>query len=240
MVSRNALGDESNEERFSNGLSQLKRQGASVLVVGSVRPAQRRNLCRRLLGQATAESRRRVLVSTTGTRHDASELLEGISGSQATNTLIRYATQARGAAVSAGDSNTAPIAPSTDDSPVTTTTLAELGIEISKAIETFDAESNGLAPAEIRVGVESLLPLLEEYGTEQVFKFLHLTNGRAKTVDGMIHYHLSMDSDSDTTSVLAPLFDIIIELREQNGVPQERWSIADGELHSGWVSVSQS
>ncbi len=240
MVSRNALGDESNEERFSNGLSQLKRQGASVLVVGSVRPAQRRNLCRRLLGQATAESRRRVLVSTTGTRHDASELLEGISGSQATNTLIRYATQARGAAVSAGDSNTAPIAPSTDDSPVTTTTLAELGIEISKAIETFDAESNGLAPAELRVGVESLLPLLEEYGTEQVFKFLHLTNGRAKTVDGMIHYHLSMDSDSYTTSVLAPLFDIIIELREQNGVPQERWSIADGELHSGWVSVSQS
>ncbi|ELY50714.1 DUF7504 family protein [Natronorubrum bangense] len=241
MVSRNALGGESNEERFSNRLSQLKRQGASVLVVGSVRPAQRRHLCRRLLGQATAESRRRVLVSTTGTRHDASELLEGISGSQATNTLIRYATQARGAAASAGDSDTMdPIAPSIDDSPVTTTTLAELGIEISNAIETFDGESNGLAPAELRVGVESLVPLLEEYGTEQVFKFLHLTNGRAKTVDGMIHYHLSMDSDSDTASVLAPLFDIIIELREQNGVPQERWSIADGELHSGWVSVSQS
>ncbi|ELY46616.1 DUF7504 family protein [Natronorubrum sulfidifaciens] len=241
MLSRNDLEGESNEERFSDGLTQLKRQGASVLVVGSVQPAQRRNLCRRLLGRTTVTPRRRVLVSTTGQSHDVSELLGSDSCTETAHTLVRYATQARGAVASDGDSSTMePIAPSIDDSPVTTTTLSELGIAISSAIETFELESNGLAPAELRVGVESLVPLLDEYGTERVFKFLHLTNGRVRTADGMVHYHLPMDRDSDTASVLAPLFDIIIELREQHGVPQERWSIDDGELHSGWVSVSQS
>ncbi|QSX00954.1 DUF7504 family protein [Haloterrigena alkaliphila] len=243
MLSRKDWGGGSGDDRFTDELSQLKRQGASVLVVGSVRTEQRRDVSRRLLGQATSQPRRRVLVSTTGATH--THLAEDETESSETLTRVNYATQARSATSETAASETAssgpgPISPSADESPVTTTTLADLGIAISSAIEGFETEADGLAPAELRVGVDSLVPLIEEYGAERVFKFVHLTNGRTRDTDGMIHYHLPMDRNSDVVSVLTPLFDIVIELREQNGTFQERWSINDGDLSSGWISISQS
>ncbi|WP_121743828.1 DUF7504 family protein [Natronorubrum halophilum] len=237
MFSRNDWSSGSNEERFTEELSQLKRRGASVLVVGSVRATQRRDVCRRLLGEATGQPRRRVLASTTGDSHDISHLLDGNVDAAESVKLVNYATQARSATASeTGSKRSIPL---DEVSPVETTTLADLGIAISSAIESFETSSDRLAPAELRVGIDSLVPLLEEYGTERVFKFVHLTNGRARATDGMIHYHLPLDRDSDVVSVLAPLFDIVIELREQNGVFQERWSIHDGDQTSGWVSISQ-
>lgn len=243
MFSRKNWGGGSDDEQFTEELSQLKRRGASVLVVGSVRTDQRRDVCRRLLGEATSQPRRRVLVSTTGESHDVSYLIDDDIGAREPQSLklVSYATQARSATASdTGSSATNSSAPSIDDSPTETATLADLGIAISNAIEEFETETNGLSPAELRVGIDSLVPLLEEYGAERVFKFVHLTNGRTRDIDGMIHYHLPMDRDSDVVSVLAPLFDIIIELREQNGVRQERWSINDGDHSSGWISIGQS
>ena len=242
MFSRTDRGGGSGDEQFTEELSQLKRQGASVLVVGSVRTEQRRDLCRRLLGETTGQPRRRVLVSTAGDDHDPAQRI----GSNAdavdseTLTLVNYATQARCTAASRSDAATGAAISSAEDDSMEAATLADLGIAISSAIEGFEAESNGLAPAELRVGVDSLVPLLEEYGSERVFKFVHLTNGRTRDVDGMIHYHLPTDRNSDVASVLEPLFDVVVELREQNGVFQERWTIKDGDYSSGWLSMKRS
>lgn len=239
MFSRKDLGGGSDGERFSEALSTLKRQGATMLVVGSVRPEQRRDVSGRLLGETGAQPRRRVLVETTGETHDASRLLGDESREDAT-TLVRYATHARSTASAAGSNDSETVSPSVGDSPITTTTLADLGIAISTAIEEFETDTNGMAPAELRVGIDSLVPLLEEYGSERVFKFVHLTNGRTRDVDGMIHYHLPMDRDADVVSVLTPLFDVVIELREHDDRYQERWTITDGDHSSGWLSVAQS
>ncbi|WP_440772014.1 DUF7504 family protein [Natronorubrum sp. DTA28] len=241
MFSRKDWGSGSDGEQFTETLSRLKREGASVLVVGSVRADQRQNVCRRLLGQATVRPRRRVLVSTTGDLHDVSHLVDADVNTSDTLKFVSYATQARSTAASdAGANPSETDSPSLEASPTTTTALADLGIAISSAIESFESEADGLAPAELRVGINSLVPLLEEYGVERVFKFVHLTNGRTRDADGMIHYHLPMDRDSDVVSVLAPLFDIIVELREQSGDFQERWSINDGDQSSGWISIDQS
>lgn len=243
MFSRMDQGGGSGDERFSEELSQLKREGASVLVAGSVRTEQRQDLCRRLLGETAGQPRRRVLVSTAGDDNDGTQLIGtgGEAVDSETLTLINYATQARCTAVSqADDTGLNPTPSSTEETPIEAATLADLGIAISSAIDAFEDETGGLAPAELRVGVDSLVPLLEEYGTERVFKFVHLTNGRTRDVDGMIHYHLPMDRDSDVASVLAPLFDIVVELREQNDVFQERWTINDGNLSSGWLSIERS
>ena len=241
MFSRKDWGGGSEDEQFTAELSQLKRQGASVLVVGSVRTEQRRNVCRRLLGQATAQPRRRVLVSTTGEGHTMTHLVDDDIADSETLTLVSYATHARSAAASNGRSqSTDSVSVSTDESPITTGSLADLGIAISSAIEGFEHDANSLAPGELRVAVDSLVPLLEEYGAERVFKFVHLTNGRTRDSDGMIHYHLPMDRDSDVVSVLTPLFDVVVELRDRNGVFQERWTINDGDHSSGWLSIEQS
>lgn len=244
MFSRTDRDAGSDDERFSERLSTLKRQGASVLVVGSVRTTSRRNVWRRLLGRATAQPRRRILVSTTGDSDtlDLSQLDEtGLNSS--TVERVRYAAQTRSATATAPE--TGPESPSagpqpTNDVPTSATTLTELGVAISSAVETFDAEANGLEPAQLRIGVDSLVPLLEEYGTGRIFKFVHLTNARAREADGMVQYHLPTDRDADVVTVLEPLFDIVVELRECSDGFQERWSITDSDHDSGWISIDQS
>ncbi|WP_425606706.1 DUF7504 family protein [Natrinema marinum] len=221
---------EMNEDGFSDELARLKRQGAGVLVVGSVRPDQRRDACRRLLGQESEQLRRRILVSTTGDSHQLPLRVD--DPDPETFSPISYDAQARSAAASSP-----PAGPSIPASPTEVDTLADLGIAISSAIESFETDAGGLEPAELRVGIDSLLPLLEEYGKQQLFKFLHLTNGRTRDVNGMAHYHLPVERDARIVPILSPLFDIVVELREQNGNYQERWIIDDGTHSSGWLSV---
>lgn len=241
MFSRKDGGGESGGKQFPEALSQLKRQGASVLVVGPVRTEQRRNICQRLLGQATDRPRRRLLVSTTGDCNDVSHLVDDEFAASNSFSHVSYATQSRSATTSDSNSSpTGPNIPSAKESATPVTSLANLGIAISNAIETFETDANGLSPAELRIGVDSLIPLLDAYGTERVFKFVHLTNGRTRESDGMIHYHLPMDHDADAVSVLKPLFDITIELREHHGVFQEQWTINDSDLRSGWISIERS
>ncbi|MFA9415920.1 hypothetical protein [Natrinema sp. HArc-T2] len=220
-----------NGDGFSDELTRLKRQGASVLVVGSVRPAHRQDTCQRLLGCPTDRVRRRVLVSTTEGPHPVSHHVDA-TGPE-TLSVISYDARARSA--TATTPSTSPsIEPSTTD----VDTLSELGIAIASAIDTFEADTDSLEPAELRVGIDSLLPLLEEYGQQHVFKFLHLINGRTQDATGMVHYHLPVERDARIVPTLPPLFDIVVELREHDSEFQERWIIHDGTDSSGWVSVS--
>ncbi|WP_408959791.1 hypothetical protein [Natrinema sp. 74] len=221
---------EANGDAFSDELSRLKRRGASVLVVGSVRPSQWRDTCQRLLGQRSDQVRRRVLVSTTDDPHRLPFLVDDVDPE--TISPISYKAQARNATVS-----TPSAGPSTPASSNEVDTLADLGIAISSAIDSFETDTTRLEPAELRVGVDSLLPLLEEYGRQQLFKFLHLTNGRTRNANGMAHYHLPVERDAKIVPTLSPLFDVVVELREQNGDWQERWVMDDGDRSSGWLSV---
>ncbi|WP_222920398.1 hypothetical protein [Natrinema sp. SYSU A 869] len=220
------------EDGFSEELSQLKRQGAGVLVVGSVRPSQRRNACHRLMGCETERVRRRILVSTTGGPHRVSRFDDQRSE---TLSVISYDAQARSVAASSIGAD-----PSIEPETIEVDTLIDLGMAISSAIESFETETNGLEPAELRVGIDSLLPLLEEYGRQRVFKFLHLINGRTKHIGGMSHYQLPVERDARIVPTLSPLFDIVVELRERNGDSQERWLIGDRTHSSGWLSADQN
>lgn len=220
-----------NGDGFSDELSRLKRQGASVLVVDSVRPDQRQDACRRLVGCATDHVRRRVLVSTTGGPHHVSRHVDGADAE--TLSLISYDAQARSVAAASATAG-----PSIETSGTEVDTLADLGIAISSAIDSFETDATELQPAEVRVGIDSLLPLIEEYGEQRVFKFLHLINGRTRDIGGMAHYHLPVERDARIIPTLSPLFDVVVELREQNGDYQERWVIDDGAHSSGWVSVT--
>ncbi|WP_306055231.1 DUF7504 family protein [Natronococcus wangiae] len=220
------------DDAFIEELSRLKRQGASVLVVGSTRASQQTETCRRLLGQAIERPRRRILVSTTGETGPISDVVSEQTADRLS--VITHDVQTRSATASES-SPTLPIA----ETPTRTETLVDLGVAISSAIEAFDTAADGLEPSELRIGVDSLLPLLEEYSREQVFRFVHLTNGRTRDADGMIHYLLPVEREADIVSVLAPLFDVIVELRERNGVRQERWTLKNGTLCSGWISTTR-
>lgn len=238
MFSAKDRQQEPADDAFTEELSRLKRQGASVLVVGSVRPEQQQGVSRRLLGHTSDRVRRRVLVSTSGDGHDRS--LGGDPSSSDTLRVVHYESQTR-SAVTQGPGDDSHATPSIDDGDTATAeTLGDLGISISGAIESFESDADGLEPSELRVGIDSLLPLLEDYSTEQVFKFVHLTNGRVKDVGGMVHYQLPVEPDADVVPVLEPLFDILVELRDRNGCPQERWSLPDSGHCSGWITSPET
>ncbi|MFD1565530.1 hypothetical protein ACFR99_18510 [Haloarchaeobius amylolyticus] len=220
---------ETTEDGFSSELARLKRQGASVLVVGSSRPDHRQDTCQRLFGCPTGRVRRRVLVSTTDGPHLVSQHIDATDPE--TLSVINYDTRARSGAT------TATVSPSIEPFATDVDTLADLGIAITNAIDSFEAETDVLEPAEVRVGIDSLCPLLEAYSHRQVFKFLHLINGRTKGIGGMAHSHLPVERDARIVPTLRPLFDIVVELREHDGDYQERWGITDETESSDWISI---
>lgn len=217
-------------EGFSDELSRLKRQGTSLLVVGSVQPDQHRDASQRLLSCGSDQVRRRVLVSTTSGPHHISRFVGDAESD--TLSVINYAPDHRSVTASGSASRR-----SSDPEATEVGTLTDLGIAIANAIDSFETDADGLEPAEVRVSIDSVVPLLEEYGNQQVFKFLHLINGRTQHVGGMAQYHLPMKRDARIVPTLSPLFDVVVELRERNGDAQERWLIDDGTHSSGWLPV---
>ena len=239
---------------FTEELRRLKRDGASVLVVGSLQSDQRRDLCSRLFGHASDAIRRRIAVSTTDraawrpTFDDESSptLFRQIDYDAPSRSAVADEPDATASDLGFGDrpgsgESTHPSAhhsPSVATSHADAGTLAELGIAISSAIEYFDTDAGGLEPAELRVGIDSLLPLLEEYDRETVFTFLHLTSGRVTAVDGMCHCHLPVERDATVAAVLSPLFDVVLEVRERTGGYEERWVLQNADRRSHWIPRS--
>ncbi|MFP8957339.1 hypothetical protein ACLI4Y_11455 [Natrialbaceae archaeon A-CW3] len=218
---------------FASALERLKRDGSSVLVTGSVGDQQRQHVTSRLLGDDAEQRHRRILVTTTGEGIDEHSHQTNSAGE---TTVIQYDGDdvTRGSTVASSVFTSQTTAPSPTDTDDTTNpdTLGDIGIAISNAIDTFDDET--LEPGTLRIGVDSLLPLLERYGQEAVFQFVHLLNGRVKAAGGMIHYHVPAASDALIVSVLEPLFDITVTLREHDEAWQEQW-ILDDDHTSGWI-----
>lgn len=52
----------------------------------------------------------------------------------------------------------------------------------------------------------------------------------------MGHMHLPVDYDSNIVHLLKPLFDAVVELREKDGEPQQRWHLLESDLRTGWIS----
>lgn len=101
------------------------------------------------------------------------------------------------------------------------------------AIDDFDAAAEGLAPAELRVCIDSLRPLVDKYGLMGVEPFLTTINERIHETNGMGHVHFPIDLDCVTVSRLSPLFDIIIEVRPG----EHRWHLLEEDILTDWLAV---
>ncbi|MFB6092742.1 MAG: hypothetical protein ABEK02_07010 [Haloquadratum sp.] len=115
--------------------------------------------------------------------------------------------------------------------------IADLGLEVSAAIDRFDAVAGGLAPAELRVAFDCVTSLLSEYDEATVFRFLHVLATQIRTVDGMGHVRLPKPLDSQTVRLLSPIFDAVVELRLDGSDPQQRWHFRDSGIASEWLPI---
>ncbi len=78
--------------------------------------------------------------------------------------------------------------------------LCQLVTDVIDTVEEFEDEADGFEPSELRVCVDSLVPLLQQYDTEDVFRFVHVTTARIEQARGMGHYHLPVSRDHDAIS----------------------------------------
>ncbi|UTF54711.1 DUF7504 family protein [Natronosalvus rutilus] len=250
MLSGKDCRDGTTEHAFADELSRLKRRGANVLVTGVVAADQRQVIARRLLGTAPEEDRKRIVISTPGTEFDIERLVD--DAGSGTVEIVSYQGTTRSVSAEAAETTettetaettggatpSAPPTPGTETPMTTAETLGDVGVAVSSAIERFERDGD-LEPGVLRVGVDSLVPFLEEYGREAVFQCLHLLNGRTRAAGGIAHYQLPIEHDASTVSIITPLFDVVVELRERNGVAQERWSLTESDLSTGWVPMTQ-
>lgn len=120
---------------------------------------------------------------------------------------------------------------------VTDESLPALDDAIVECIDEFRAVSGDLDPAELRVCVDSVVPLVEEHGAEAVFRFLRVLTARVRCDDGMGHFHLPTDVNSDLVRTLAPVFDAVVEVRCRKGYAEQRWHLQEQDVTTRWLSL---
>ena len=215
---------------FADALANLKQDGAAILVVGEVPETVSRIAQTRLFGEDTTPPRRRIVISTTAS---STPPMSGTSTSDANQWVhLSYAIEQQRTATSAisPESSTQPVIDREYES------LTDLGSAIVDAITDFEEQSDGLAPAQLRLGFDSIEPLVDT-NEEALFRFLHLLIARVKSVQGMAHVPLLWPVDSRVVQTFTPLFDALIELRVVDGIPHQRWVFPSSGLTSSWLSL---
>jgi hypothetical protein len=228
-------------------LRTLKRRGSSLLVVGLTPEEGRDRVCERMLGDDTAGSRRRLLVVTGADSAAVTDRSRRMQRSPPETTrYITYAANARGTSGDApigrvpndGDhgadeaGETLPAGRHIEDGQLT-----ELGAAIETEIDAIAEESGGLAPAELRVCLDSATPLLDTHDREAIRRFLDRVTTQVTDVHGMSHVHLPVARDWEAVVDLQDLFDAVVELRVEQGRTQQRWRLRDAEVISDWFDV---
>lgn len=228
-------GAASEQAGFAQTLGTLKQEGSNVLLVGRETADAHALICHRLLGEPEAEPRYRLFVTDDG--DDVSGRNgDDISGSDRVVTRSAADECARDVATRTIDYSELELgAGSGIDEVSGRTPLGTLGIEITDAVDAFDDAADGLEPSELRVCVDSLVPLLEEHRLEKVFRLLHMTTSRVVHVNGMGHYHLPLERDHDAVNLFEPMFDAIVEVRTRDGSFEQRWELRDHEAPTEWL-----
>jgi len=208
---------------FAQTLSELKRNGSNLLLVGESESAAHRTACRRLMGFDGEDPRQRVYVLTRGAEGCAA-LPESVqSGS---TFLVRHEDAAP----------PDPIAPTVAETVVDNDLLSALGTTVLETVDGIEDETD-LDPGELRLCLDSVRPLLQQHRSETVFRLLHMVTSRVRQSTGMGHFHLRLDHENDYVRLLEPLFDAIVEVRVTDGSVEQRWHLRDSEVTSDWLEL---
>lgn len=225
---------------FVRTLDRLKQTGCNLLMVGRVPDDVLAAACRKLLGDVV-QRRFRLFVLTDA---DLAAVQERLAATE-------FQTQGAGAnvptpaanatAITYAGASRAPAAGAIDDIPEITRIdvdgdLAALATAIDEEIAAIERAADGLDPAQLRVCLDSLRPLLADYDTPEVGAFLEDVTDRVEAVGGMAHYVLPFERDHSAVAELAPQFDATIEYRAvEDG--QERWHFPETDFTTEWLPL---
>lgn len=225
---------------FSEQLSRLEAEGASMLVVGDVDDDVHAAVGRDLLGEAD-RTRRRVL-SFSGPRVGTVEdwLPTGASRDpDRLQVVVNGHTRGAAESVDAGGRSADPEWASVPEESIEWLSddgVDTLGAAIADAIGRV-SDGRELESGELRVGYCSLAPIVGHGGVEAAAKFTHLLGHQVRDAGGRAFFHLPRRIEAKTVRELRPWFDVVVELDDADR-PRQRWHVVDGST-SGWFPVER-
>ena len=232
------------EARFLDVLEQLKVDGCNLLVVGDAPRQLFTEASAGLLG-GTDETRYRLLAITDASSRSVVERLpdpEETPGTLAETTeVVNHASPPR-SVVEADGSPEAPPLTDISERRVVDPQLAGLQADLAEAMAAFDRRAGGLDPAQLRVGVDSVGALVENYDADVVRRCLRVVTGYVRDYDAMGHYVLTEPYGSDRAERLAGEFDAVVEIRAVDGAKrdhhaEERWHVPSHDLTTDWLPL---
>lgn len=208
--------------RFRRELTRLKRDGAALLIVGDAVDAHR-GFCHKSLVRASVT--RRIFVNTDATYGYRPG--QPIDRPRTTDVHVQFHAETRSATAAE---------PLTGDDPTThAETLRDLGEAVSAAID--DASAAADQPAQLRLCVDSLLPLVDATDAERVFRLLHPLLADCRGAAVMAHVHLPVAHAASLAHLFRPLFDAVVELQLRDGLPSQRWHVDEVDVTTAWLPI---
>ena len=196
------------DEELSRRLQRIKQRGCNVLVTKSTGGPAVDLITARLLG-SPREERYRILVMI---RDDVDALAVkfpgGVSILDDETHLIDYREELDG-----DDLDPGAFPPPEGEDP-----LVKLRAELENRMADC-LSGRELEAAQLRVGVDSLGPLLERYPTSRVSEFVTDVTSSVREADGMGHFHVAMSDERARELPFASAFDVRIELRQIQARP---------------------
>lgn len=235
---------EDNFREFLNLLNELKATGCSLLVVG--KPSRRvfAHASKHLFGD-TDVVRYRLLTTTDAPQESIANRLpdpgETSRALSETTHIINHAATPRSVTVSS-DAATPRKLTGIPETRVVDPQLEGLQNAIVEGIQEFQNRAFRLKSGDIRVGIDSLLPLIDQYEEDVIRRCLHTVNHHVREVNGMAHYVLPKPYDSDAVKTFADDVDAIIELRSTNTTKddhdaEERWHVPGQDITTEWTPL---
>lgn len=232
---------------FQSKLGRLKREGCNLLVVGDAPRELFTEASASMLGDADAR-RWRVFGLTDATPESVHNRLPATSvaprpRSETTKMVSHPIASQRTTDAAEATANVPKVT-------VSETGLSGFRSELLDATEQFSTQSH--RPAEVRLSVDSLIPLLDRYDRENIRQFLQTVTDRIHDWNAMAHYVLPMAYDSDRCQSLVDEFDAVIELRttsertddgdssgnsSESYQAEERWHLPESGATMPWVSL---
>lgn len=241
-----AGGDEPPDDlsMFISLLNQLKSTGCNLLVAGDVPREVFARASARLLGD-DGELRYRVLAVTDASPQSIADRLPDPDATPrplTETTRILNHTGAPRSVTSATDPTTPPELAGIREDCVADPELRGLQSALADAIAETENRAGRLRPADLRVCIDSLGPLLDHYGTDVVRRCLDAVGGHVRERDAMAHYVLADAYDSDRVQTLVPNVDAVIELRtvdpdEFGHDVQQRWHVPRRDITTEWTPL---
>lgn len=234
----------SDESEFADVLRELQSDGCNLLVVGDAPRRLFTEASGGLLG-GTDELRYRLLAVTDASPQSVVERLpdpDATPGSfSETTEIINHASPPR-SVVDADQDVAVPSLGELSERRIVDPQLAGLQAEFAEAMATFNRRAGGLAPAQLRVGVDSLGSLFGHYDDGVVRRCLQVVTGYVHDYGGIGHYVLTEPYESEQVQRLADEFDAVVEIRpvdpeRHDHDAEERWHVHSRDLTTSWLPL---